>query len=75
MGCCSSKEKDLGPGGRPINAWSLEKRLERTDNYNKLQNRTWYLIGNTMPDTDEDVYLSESYTWVKKGSYGYNRTY
>jgi hypothetical protein len=63
------------------NIWTSEKTRRITDNYNKMMNRTWYLIANTMPKghgacPEGMSYFTESYRWQpgSEGVHGFNHT-
>ena len=78
---CGTEAVGLDRISNARNLWTSEKAREKTDNYNKMMNRTWYLIANTMPKDHGACpagmsYFTESYRWQpgKEGVHGYNHT-
>ena len=37
----------------PKNVWDEKTVMERTDNFDRLMGRTWYLIANSMEGADQ----------------------
>ena len=62
----------------PKNCWNEKTVMEKTDNYNKVMGRTWYLIANSMEKDDQAClrnFFVENYDWRKQGETGYNHTF
>ena len=58
--------------------WDEKEVRERTDNYDKVMDRTWYLISNNFEGADKmtnNEFFVENYFWNKKGETAFNHTY
>ena len=64
MGCLCAGTSNAGTKV-PINMWSNKKAAEATDNYNRIMNRTWYLIANSYEPAHNYEFMQESYAWIK----------